>query len=118
MQEEEDESGQHFKEVERLQEHGINAADISKLKAGGVHTVSALVMRTRKDLLAIKGITEAKVDKLLEAANKIVVSVRTCLLSSAELLFHHWRGDPEPAPSCGENYNWLQGTRRAPWWRD
>jgi len=60
-----------FQEIDKLQELGVNVADIKKLKVGGCHTVASLLMNTRKTLLAIKGISEAKVDKILEAASKL-----------------------------------------------
>jgi len=61
-------------EIDKLQELGINAGDITKLKQGGCHTVSSVLMRTRKDLCAIKGISDAKVEKILEAAAKLKFS--------------------------------------------
>jgi meiotic recombination protein DMC1 len=57
--------------IDKLQEHNINAADINKLKAAGICTVKGLLMVTRKELLNIKGITDVKVDKMIEAAQKI-----------------------------------------------
>ena len=54
-----------------MQEHGINMADINKLKASGIATVMAVLMTTKKELLNIKGISEAKADKLFEVANKV-----------------------------------------------
>ncbi|ELR23550.1 meiotic recombinase Dmc1, putative [Acanthamoeba castellanii str. Neff] len=60
-----------FQEIDKLQDLGVNVADIKKLKLGGCHTVASLLMNTRKNLLAIKGISEAKVDKILEAAGKL-----------------------------------------------
>jgi hypothetical protein len=46
------------------QELGIAAADIKKLKDGGIHTVEAVAHQTKKDLCAIKGLSEAKVAKM------------------------------------------------------
>ena len=57
--------------IDKLQEHNINAADITKLKSAGICTVKGLLMVTRKELLNIKGITDVKVDKMVEAAQKI-----------------------------------------------
>lgn len=54
-----------------MQEHGINMADIIKLKQAGLATVLSILMSTKKELLNIKGITEAKCDKLYEVASKI-----------------------------------------------
>lgn len=61
----------NFIEIEKLQEHGINAADIGKLKTSGFCTISSIVMATKKELCNIKGINEAKIDKILEAAKKL-----------------------------------------------
>ena len=49
----------------------VSKVDITKLKAGGVCTVKGLLMCTRKELLNIKGITDQKIDKIIEAAQKI-----------------------------------------------
>lgn len=46
----------NFIEIEKLQEHGINAADIAKLKSSGFCTISSIVMATKKELCNIKGI--------------------------------------------------------------
>lgn len=46
------------------QELGVAAADIKKLKEGGVNTVEALAHATKRELCAIKGMSEAKVVKL------------------------------------------------------
>ena len=40
----EDEEEQPFHEIDALQEHGINAADINKLKAAGLCTVLSVLM--------------------------------------------------------------------------
>ncbi|OEL24278.1 DNA repair protein RAD51-like protein A, partial [Dichanthelium oligosanthes] len=58
--------------IEQLQASGIAALDVKKLKDSGLHTVEAVAYTPRKDLLQIKGISEAKVDKIVEAASKIV----------------------------------------------
>ena len=57
--------------IDRLQEHNINAADINKLKSAGICTAKGLLMVTRKELLSIKGISDQKIDKMIEAAQKI-----------------------------------------------
>ncbi|XP_068663858.1 DNA repair protein RAD51 homolog isoform X2 [Aristolochia californica] len=58
--------------VEKLQASGIAALDVKKLKDAGLCTVESVVYSPRKDLLHIKGISEAKVDKIIEAASKLV----------------------------------------------
>jgi len=68
--EEEEEISMEYTSIDALQEHNINAADINKLKAAGICTVKGLLMVTRKELLNIKGITDQKIDKMIEAAQK------------------------------------------------
>ncbi|KAK1351699.1 hypothetical protein POM88_054158 [Heracleum sosnowskyi] len=53
--------------VEQLQGSGIAAVDVKKLKDAGLCTVEAVAYCPRKELLLIKGISEAKVDKIVEA---------------------------------------------------
>lgn len=60
-----------FQEVEKLQAQGINMADITKLKQAGFCTILSIIQATRKELSQLKGFSEAKVEKLLEAAGKI-----------------------------------------------
>ncbi|XP_034588384.1 DNA repair protein RAD51 homolog B isoform X1 [Setaria viridis] len=58
--------------IEQLQTSGIAALDVKKLKDAGLCTVESVAYSPRKDLLQIKGISEAKVDKIIEAASKLV----------------------------------------------
>lgn len=69
---EEEEVMVSYEEIDRLQDMGISAADISKLKQHGLHTVHSVMMRTRKELSAIKGITDAKIDKIQSASEKFM----------------------------------------------
>jgi len=71
---EEDEDEIFFQDIDLLQNHGINAADIKKIKSAGICTIKGIQMTTKKKLLQIKGISEAKVDKIKEAIQKIVSS--------------------------------------------
>jgi len=64
----------YFDSVDELQQHGINMQDILKLKAAAINTVSGVSMTTRKQMLKIKGMSEAKVEKIKEAAHKIIGS--------------------------------------------
>ena len=61
----------NFNEIEKLQEYGINAADIAKLKANGFCTISSIVMAPKKELTNVKGINQAKIDKIMEVVKKI-----------------------------------------------
>ncbi|KAM3192451.1 hypothetical protein ACQJBY_069587 [Aegilops geniculata] len=70
---EEEEAGEHGPfPIEHLQASGIAAIDVKKLKDAGLCTVESVAYSPRKDLLQIKGISEAKVDKIIEAASKLV----------------------------------------------
>lgn len=59
-------------------------ADIKKMKSVGICTVKGIQMTTRKALCNIKGLSEAKVEKIKEAAGKMLVKL-DCLLE-VELL--------------------------------
>ncbi|KAI8426172.1 hypothetical protein MSG28_005113 [Choristoneura fumiferana] len=61
-----------FQDVDILQKHGINVADIKKLKTAGICTIKGIQMSTKKKLCNIKGFSDAKVDKIKEACQKVV----------------------------------------------
>lgn len=56
-----------------LKASGIAAMDIKKLKDAGLCTVESVAYSPRKELLQIKGISEAKVDKIIEAGMQFVL---------------------------------------------
>uniref|UniRef100_A0AAZ1WYD4 Meiotic recombination protein DMC1/LIM15 homolog n=1 Tax=Oreochromis aureus TaxID=47969 RepID=A0AAZ1WYD4_OREAU len=62
-----DDEESFFQDIDLLQKHGINMADIKKLKSVGICTVKGIQMTTRKALCNIKGLSEAKVEKIKEA---------------------------------------------------
>uniref|UniRef100_A0A8C2BRN9 RAD51 recombinase n=1 Tax=Cyprinus carpio TaxID=7962 RepID=A0A8C2BRN9_CYPCA len=68
------EEEEHFgpQPVSRLEQCGISNSDIKKLEDGGFHTVEAVAYAPKKELLNIKGISEAKADKILTEAAKMV----------------------------------------------
>ncbi|RXW19175.1 hypothetical protein EST38_g6676 [Candolleomyces aberdarensis] len=53
---------------------GINVQDITKLKSAAINTIFGVIMTTRRQMLKIKGMSEAKVEKIKEAAQKIAGS--------------------------------------------
>ncbi|XP_017904607.1 PREDICTED: meiotic recombination protein DMC1/LIM15 homolog isoform X2 [Capra hircus] len=67
-----DEDESLFQDIDLLQKHGINVADIKKLKSVGICTIKGIQMTTRRALCNVKGLSEAKVDKIKEAANKLI----------------------------------------------
>ncbi len=60
------------KPVNVLEEHGISAVDVKKLMEAGFHTVESVAYTPKKTLLLVKGISEAKADKIIAEAAKIV----------------------------------------------
>ncbi|XP_073029526.1 meiotic recombination protein DMC1 homolog isoform X2 [Primulina eburnea] len=62
-----------FEAIDKLIAHGINAGDVKKLQDAGIYTCNGLMMHTKKNLTGIKGLSEAKVDKICEAVEKIVL---------------------------------------------
>ena len=58
--------------IEELARFGINAGDIKKAKEAGYHTAKSIVMIPKKALYSVRGLSEAKVDKMVEAASKLV----------------------------------------------
>ena len=55
-----------------LQERGIAAADVKKLQEAGFHTIDSLLYAPKKSLLAVRGISEQKADKILAEAGKFM----------------------------------------------
>ncbi|KAG2429936.1 hypothetical protein HYH02_013887 [Chlamydomonas schloesseri] len=70
--------------VEQLQAHGVAAADIKKLKEGGIHTVESLAFMPKKQLSEIKGLSEAKIEKMQAVAFKLVPMGFTTAAAVAE----------------------------------
>lgn len=58
--------------ISKLEASGISATDIKKMKEGGFYTVESVAYAPKKALLAIKGISETKADRILAEAAKIV----------------------------------------------
>ncbi|KAI3839665.1 hypothetical protein MKX03_011285 [Papaver bracteatum] len=58
--------------VEQLQEAGVASVDLKKLKYAGLCTIEDIAYSPQKQLLLIKGISDAKVDKIIEAVEKLV----------------------------------------------
>lgn len=58
-----------------------NVADIKKMKVVGICTVKGIQMTTRKALCNIKGLSEAKVEKIKEAAGKMLVKKLFCAVN-------------------------------------
>ena len=51
--------------ITKLEVNGITSGDIKKLQDAGLHTIEAVAYTPKKMLLAIKGFSDAKADKIL-----------------------------------------------------
>jgi len=69
---EEEASDAAFTLIAKLEGNGITNADIKKLQEAGFNTVESIAYSTKKTLAAVKNISEAKADKLLAEATKLV----------------------------------------------
>ena len=67
-----------------FQAQGIPMADLKKVKEAGVYTIEGIAYMSKKQLIVIKGISEQKAEKLLEAG---MSSQRTCLGSEPRVDF-------------------------------
>ena len=61
---EDDEGARSYEPIDLLQDAGINAIDIVRLKKNGFATVGQLFQVSQRKLLGMKGINEAKMDKV------------------------------------------------------
>lgn len=58
--------------IEELKSVGVSATEVAKMVEAGYSTVQSLAFAPRKELLEIKGFSEAKVDKIIKEAAKLV----------------------------------------------
>ncbi|TDH68683.1 hypothetical protein CCR75_004749 [Bremia lactucae] len=63
--EEEYDNLRSYEPIDLLQDAGINATDIFKLKKDGFATIGQLFQVPQKRLLGVKGISEAKIDRIM-----------------------------------------------------
>jgi DNA repair protein RAD51 len=71
-EEEEEVEALGFNPIDELETSGISAVDVRKLKESGFHTVQAVAYAPMKALLKVKGISEAKAEKIMEKAATLV----------------------------------------------
>ena len=72
-----DEENQHEETIgplpiSKLEARGVSAGDIKKLQEVGYHTIESIAFAPKKQLIIIKGISEAKADKILSEASKLI----------------------------------------------
>jgi len=71
-EEEEENEEKSYMDIEELALQKISTADIKKCREAGFYTVESIAYIPRKQLLEVKGISEAKVEKLQAAAFKLL----------------------------------------------
>lgn len=79
-----------FISIDELKKEGISQTDISRLKEEGYPTVGSLLSTPKKNLITIRGFSEAKIEKITKEAMKMIPLVfqnaRIILEKRAELL--------------------------------
>lgn len=58
--------------VQHLEQYGVSTGDIKKLMEAGFYTVEAIAYAPRKHVIAVKGISEQKAEKIMAECAKIV----------------------------------------------
>jgi len=58
--------------IAKLEGNGIVAADVKRLREAGYHTVESVAFATRRALIAIRGVSENKADKVIAEASKLI----------------------------------------------
>ncbi|KAG7262535.1 hypothetical protein CRUP_029669 [Coryphaenoides rupestris] len=53
--------------LSRMEQSGVSSSDLKKMADAGFHTIEAVAYAPKKELLLIKGISEAKADKILQS---------------------------------------------------
>ena len=79
-----------FRSIHTLEAVGIHSSDIRKLIDGGFHTVDGLAQAPMKAILAIKGISDVKAEKIMQEVRKVVpmgfTTASMCLEARKEIV--------------------------------
>ncbi|KAJ1509911.1 recombinase rad51 [Coelomomyces lativittatus] len=57
--------------ITKLEEVGIAASDVKKLAEAGFHTIESIAYTPKRNLINVKGISEAKADKILMEGREV-----------------------------------------------
>ena len=85
MQEQEPAVEESHTPITALSNVSVQSSDIKKLQAEGDHTVEAVIMESRRKLARIKGFSDAKVEKICEAAGKIGCNLNGTFVTAKDL---------------------------------
>ena len=61
-----------------IQANGISATDVKKLEDAGFYTVESVAYAPKKMLIEIKGISDAKADKIIVSYGLKVIKLFSC----------------------------------------
>jgi DNA repair protein RAD51 len=102
--------------IAQLETVGVNAADIDKLRGAGFYTVESVAYATLKSLTAIKGMSEAKCQKLLAQASELIpmgFTTATEFHKQRQELIHLTTGSKELDTLLAGEIGWLHMINRA-----
>lgn len=88
-----------------LQEFGVSANDCKKLAEAGYHTIESVAFTPKKQLLTIKGISEAKADKIIaacEPVSSLLAETHFLKLGLQLLRWYRWASPLRPNSTRGE----------------
>eukprot|EP00486_Rosalina_sp_Unknown_P015460 CAMPEP_0201595610 /NCGR_PEP_ID=MMETSP0190_2-20130828/192558_1 /ASSEMBLY_ACC=CAM_ASM_000263 /TAXON_ID=37353 /ORGANISM="Rosalina sp." /LENGTH=350 /DNA_ID=CAMNT_0048055659 /DNA_START=174 /DNA_END=1226 /DNA_ORIENTATION=+ len=80
--EEEEEQAKPYMDISELEQMKISSTDIKKLRDGNFYTVESIAYTPKKQLTEIKGISDQKVEKIQEAAYKLLSTNMTFCTAS------------------------------------
>lgn len=67
-----EENSKGYNLVSRLEQCGVHPSDIKKLREAGYYTVESVAYAPKKELIAVRGLSESKVDKIAAEAHRLV----------------------------------------------
>ena len=75
----ENHSQQEYHPIDILQDHGINNGDIKKLIDAGYNSLESIAYTPKKNILVIKGLSDAKVEKIVKVIYDILkLGIQPC----------------------------------------
>ena len=77
--------------ITKLEVNGITSGDIKKLQEAGLHTIEAVAYTPKKQLLAIKGISDAKADKIIVLKLKKLIFFQIHYIFFLNIFNKRWR---------------------------
>ncbi|CAM9665526.1 unnamed protein product, partial [Phaeothamnion confervicola] len=86
MEQEAEAEAETFRPIDDLASGGIGQADITKLRDAGFASIGSVLQSSTKQLAAIRGFSEAKVNKVIEVAKKLDIAQAQRFRTGLELM--------------------------------